>query len=270
MARVVGVDDVDDPRLDDYRDLTDVALRTRIEQPLGVFMAEGSLVIVRALAAGYAMRSAVVSPRWADELVATLDRTGAGDVPVYVASEDLLRRITGFHVHRGAIASMRRRPLPDAREVLAASRRVVVVEDMVSHTNLGAIFRSAGALGMDAVLLTPSCADPLYRRSVRVSMGGVFALPWARLPGWPDAAQLLRDTGFRLLALTPGADAVPIGEVRVAAGERLALLLGSEGPGLTAAALSVADQRVRIPMARDVDSLNVAAAAAVAFYALGL
>jgi tRNA G18 (ribose-2'-O)-methylase SpoU len=260
---VVVVEDAADNRLADYCALTDVALRTRIEQPLGVFIAEGSLVIERALAAGYRMRSALMSPRWFDALQPVLQGV---DAPIYLAPEDVLREVTGFHVHRGALAGMHRKPQPEASAVLRSARRIVVVEDIVSHTNLGAIFRSAGALGMDGVLLTPSCADPLYRRSVRVSMGGVFALPWARLGAWQESLQLLRDEGFTVLALTPAADATDVRTLELA--ERVALVLGTEGGGLSTAALGGADRRVRIPMARGMDSLNVAAAAAIAFYEL--
>jgi tRNA G18 (ribose-2'-O)-methylase SpoU len=214
-------------------------------------------VIRRALAAGYPVRSALVSPKW----VHTLEGV---QTDVFVGSEELLRAVTGFHVHRGALACFARRPLPDAAEVAAGARRLAVLEDVNTHTNVGAIFRAAAALGIDAVLLSPSCADPLYRRSVRVSMGGVFAVPYARADPWEPTLQALADDGFRLLALSP-AGALDIGAVP--AGGRLALLLGAEGPGLSAVALARA-QPVRIPMAPGVDSLNVASAAAVAFYAL--
>jgi tRNA G18 (ribose-2'-O)-methylase SpoU len=265
LTAPVEVGSADDDRLADYRDLTDVALRTAFEPPHGLFIAESELVIRRALAAGYRPRSMVMAPEWLDRmssLVADLD------APVYAASYDVLRRLTGFNVHRGALASFHRKPLPTVAEVVAPSSRVVVLEDMVSHTNLGAVFRCAAALGMDAVVLSPSCADPLYRRSVRVSMGQVFAIPYARADRWPGCLDDLRDDGFRVVALTPAADAEPLGETAYD-DERLAVLLGTEGAGLSDRAVDRTDVRVGIPMSRDVDSLNVAAAAAVAFWELG-
>lgn len=266
MGPVVEIDDPADPRLADYRSLTDVALRTKLEPPLGLFIAEGALVIQRALAAGYRLRSALMTPQWLDRTEAALERS---DAPVYVATVDLLHTVTGFHVHRGALASVRRRPLPTLAELITTCRRLVIIEDLVNHTNLGAIFRSAAALGMDGVVLSPSSADPLYRRSVRVSMGAVFGVPYARAQAWPAAIDRLRTDGFRVLALTPAPDAVPLDTVVIDA-ERLALVVGTEGPGLSAGAAAAADQRVRIPMMANVDSLNVAAAAAVAFWQLGL
>lgn len=233
---------------------------------MGLFIAEGELVISRALAAGYELRSALVSPRWLSGLLPAL---GGTDGPVYVGAEPLLRAVAGFHVHRGALASMRRKPLPAFSQVVDASRRLLVIEDMVSHTNLGAVFRSAAGLGVDGVLLSPSCADPLYRRSVRVSMGGVFSLPWAKLSSWPGGLESLRAAGFSVLALTPSETAEEVASVRPSTGDRLALLLGTEGAGLSSQALALADRQVRIPMSRGVDSLNVAAAAAIACYVLG-
>lgn len=251
----IGVDAVDDPRIADYRTLTDVDLRRRIEPAQGIFLAEGELVIRRALAAGYAPISALVSPKWLP--------TVAGLVaPVFVGSPELLRAVTGFHVHRGALACFARRPLPAATDLLGA-RRIAVLEDVNTHTNVGAIFRAAAALGVDAVLLSPACSDPLYRRAVRVSMGAVFAVPYARAEPWLPTLHALRHSGFRLLALSPDGHR-DIAEVD--RGERLALLLGAEGPGLTPTALALAEG-VRIPMSAGVDSLNVAAAASVAFYA---
>jgi tRNA G18 (ribose-2'-O)-methylase SpoU len=181
----------------------------------------------------------------------------------------MLERVTGFHVHRGVLASFHRQPLPPASEVLAKGRRVVILEDVNNHTNLGAIFRGAAALGIDGVLLSPTCADPLYRRSVRVSMGEVFAIPYAKLDPWPQALSEVRDAGYTLLALTPSPGAVPIQQLTQTQRLRSALLLGAEGAGLTEAAIRASDVRVVIPMRRNVDSLNVAAAAAVAFWELG-
>ncbi|HEY2947069.1 MAG TPA: RNA methyltransferase [Micromonosporaceae bacterium] len=259
------ITDPEDERIADYRALTDVELRTRWEPPHGLFIAEGELVLRRALRAGYPPRSFLLDEKRVDQLA---DLAGAG-APVYAASQDVLQRATGFHVHRGVLASFRRRPLPAAADVLAAARRVAILEDVNNHTNLGAVFRGAAALGVDAVLLSPSSADPLYRRSVRVSMGEVFAVPYATLDPWPGALAAVRDAGFTLLALTPAADALPIQSLDASARARPALLLGAEGTGLSRSALRASDQRVRIPMRRGVDSLNVAAAAAVAFWELG-
>ena len=223
-------------------------------------------MIRRALAAGYRPRSMVMAPEWLERMAALIEDV---DAPVYAASYDVLRELTGFNVHRGALASFHRKPLPPADEVVASATRLVVLEDIVSHTNLGAVFRCAAALGMDAVLLSPSCADPLYRRSVRVSMGEVFAVPYARAETWPATLDRLRDDGFAVLALTPAADAVALDAVSFGGDDRVAVLLGSEGPGLAGRTLDRADVRVRIPMARGVDSLNIAAAAAVTFWVLG-
>lgn len=255
--------DPSDPRLADYRALTDVELRMRFEEPYGLFIAEGELVLRRALAAGYRARSILVDAKRVDQ-IADLPT----DAPVYAADQSLLQELTGFHVHRGVLGSIHRRPLPSADEVIAPARALAVLEDVNNHTNLGAIFRGAAALGMDGVLLSPSCADPLYRRSVRVSMGAVFAVPYARLDPWPGALATVRSAGFTLLALTPGAGAVPIQELADEARARPALLLGAEGSGLSQASMDAADARVVIPMHRGVDSLNVAAAAAVAFWEL--
>jgi tRNA G18 (ribose-2'-O)-methylase SpoU len=262
----VEIESADDDRLADYRNLTDVALRTTIEPPHGLFIAESELVIRRALAAGYRPRSMVMAPEWLERMAGLID---AVDAPVYGASYDVLRQLTGFNVHRGALASFHRKPLPTVADVLHDARRVVVLEDLVSHTNLGAIFRCAAALGMDGVVLSPSCADPLYRRSVRVSMGSVFAIPYGRSEAWPAELDSMRSEGFSVLALTPAADAVALDDLRYTDEDRLAVLLGSEGLGLAGATMARTDVRLRIPMAGDVDSLNVAAAAAVTFWVLG-
>ena len=264
MSVAEQITDPEDPRLADYRALTDVELRTRFEPPSGLFIAEGELVLRRALRAGYTPRSMLFDEKRVDEL-----KDLAGQAPVYAATQAVLQRATGFHVHRGVLASFHRRPLPTAAEVLAGARRLVVLEDVNNHTNLGAIFRGAAALGVDAVLLSPSCADPLYRRSVRVSMGEVFAVPYAHLEPWPGGLAEVRAAGFALLALTPAADAVPIQRLGPDQRARAALLLGAEGAGLSRQALNASDVRVAIPMRRGVDSLNVAAAAAVAFWELG-
>lgn len=255
----------EDPRLADYVSLRDVQLRKSLEAEHGLFIAEGEKVVRRAVAAGYQARSLLMSPRWLDGLGDVLD--SVGDVPCYVADDDLVEAVTGFHVHRGALASLRRRPLPGVSEVLGGARRVAVCEDLVDHTNVGAVFRCAAALGMDAVLLSPRCADPLYRRSVKVSMGAVFSVPYTRLPGWYDALTGLRGAGFQVLALTPGPDADPLPSVRLA--ERVAVVVGAEGAGISPRWMESADARVRIPMTPGVDSLNVSAAAAIAFYLVG-
>ncbi|MEQ4305496.1 RNA methyltransferase [Plantactinospora sp. B6F1] len=265
------ITDPEDPRIADYRALTDVELRTRWEPPNGLFIAEGELVLRRAVRAGYRPRSFLVDAKRVDQLGDLAAGNGAGGTPapVYAASPAVLERVTGFHVHRGVLGSFHRRALPTVPEVLREARRVVVLEDVNNHTNLGAIFRGAAALGVDAVLLSPTCADPLYRRSVRVSMGEVFAVPYARFDSWPAGLDRVREAGFAVLAMTPAPDAVPIQRLTPAQRERAALLLGAEGPGLTAGAQSASDVRVVVPMRRGVDSLNVAAAAAVAFWELG-
>ncbi|HZN20236.1 MAG TPA: RNA methyltransferase [Micromonosporaceae bacterium] len=259
------VTDPDDPRLADYRALTDVELRTRWEPPHGLFIAEGELVLRRALRAGYHPRSYLLDVKRTGQLA---DLTGAG-TPAFAATQEVLQRVTGFHVHRGVLASFHRKPLPPVDEVLRPARRVALLEDLNNHTNLGAIFRGAAALGVDAVLLSPTCADPLYRRSVRVSMGQVFAVPYAKVDPWPEGVADVRTAGFTVLALTPSADAIPIQRLSPAQRRRTALMLGAEGAGLTEAAMRLSDARVAIPMRRGVDSLNVAAAAAVAFWELG-
>ncbi|MET7414465.1 TrmH family RNA methyltransferase [Streptomyces rubiginosohelvolus] len=265
MAELITVDDPDDPRLSDYIGLTDVELRRRREPAEGLFIAEGEKVIRRARQTGYEMRSMLLSAKWVDVMRDVIDEVPA---PVYAVAPELAERVTGYHVHRGALASMQRKPLPAAEELLGTARRVVVMESVNDHTNIGAIFRSAAALGMDAVLLSPDCADPLYRRSVKVSMGAVFSVPYARLEAWPKSLETVREAGFRLLALTPDAKATSIDEAAPHRLERVALMLGAEGDGLSTRALMAADEWVRIPMAHGVDSLNVGAAAAVAFYAV--
>lgn len=272
---VIHLTDPDDERLADYTRLTDVALRRVMEPATGLYMAESSKVIERALAVGHRPRSLLMTQRWLPDLadlLADVERRFPG-VPVYVGPNDVVEAITGFHLHRGALAAMHRPELPTVEDVLsgardgAGARRVAVLEGIVDHTNVGAVFRSAAALGVDAVLISPECADPLYRRSVRVSMGTVFAVPWTRLEPWPGGLELLRDRGFTVAALALTDDAVTLDELVAAPPERLALVLGTEGDGLSRHAIDAADVVVRIPMAGGVDSLNVAAASAVAFWA---
>jgi tRNA G18 (ribose-2'-O)-methylase SpoU len=262
----VEIDDPADPRLADYVGLTDTVRRVRHEPAAGFFLAEGQLVMRRAAQAGCPPRSLLLAPNRVDDVLPALATL---DCPVYVASPAVLHAVTGFHVHRGALGSFGRPAERAAADVLAEATRVLVLEEVNSPTNLGAIFRSAAGLGMDAVLLSPTCCDPLYRRAVRVSMGEVLAVPYAYLPDWPAGLATVREAGFRVCALTPADDATPLDAVSVSADDRIAVLLGAEGPGLTAAAQAASDLRVRIPMAAGVDSLNVAAAAAVACWALG-
>lgn len=267
----IVIDDAADPRLVDYTGLTDVALRTRREPAEGLYMAESEAVIRRALAAGHRPRSMLLATRWLDplaDLVATVTATGA---PVYTGAPAVVDGVAGFHVHRGAIAAMHR-PAPEPVEALLARlpgrSRIVVLEDVVDHTNVGAIVRSVAALGADAVLVTPRCADPLYRRAVRVSMGTVFQVPWTRTGPWPEGIGRLRAAGFTVAALGLDENAVPLAQLAADPPERLALVLGTEGDGLAARTVDACDLTVRIPMAGGVDSLNVAAAAAVAIWAL--
>jgi tRNA G18 (ribose-2'-O)-methylase SpoU len=262
MAHLVEIDDPCDPRLADYRDLRDVELRRHLEAEHGLFLAEGEKVVRRAVDGGFVPRSFLLARRWLAGLADVLDRCEA---PCYVVSEGLAEEVTGFHVHRGALASLERRPLPSLDAVLAGARTVVVLEDVVDHTNVGAAFRSAAALGVDAVLLAPRCADPLYRRAVKVAMGAVFALPWTRLPDWYDALPQLSARGFTTVALTLSEDARPVEEAVAGLG-RVALVLGGEGHGLSPRWERSADRRAVIPMHAGVDSLNVAAATAVACY----
>jgi tRNA G18 (ribose-2'-O)-methylase SpoU len=297
MTQIVAVDDPDDPRLADYVRLTDVRLRTSMEAAHGLFMAEGEKVIRRAVAAGYRVRSMLVTP---DRVASLAGVAGAG--PVYVISHEAAERVTGYRVHRGALASVNRRALPSVTDVLAGRvapspgvsgpsagvsaawpadrrrdrdpgwpRRIVVLEDLVDHGNVGGIFRCAAALGVDAVILSPRCADPLYRRAIKVSMGAVLAIPYARMAGWRAGLAEIREAGFALLALTPDQSAVPLDAVPMEG--RIALLLGTEGDGLSSRWLGEADKAVCIPMsagamALGVDSLNVVAAAAIACHGL--
>jgi tRNA G18 (ribose-2'-O)-methylase SpoU len=262
VADLIEITDPADPRLADYRDLRDVELRKHLEAEHGLFLAEGEKVVRRAVEAGYAPRSLLMAPRWLDGLADVLATT---DAPCFVLSEALAEQVTGFHVHRGALASLERRPLPSVAEVLDGARSVLVLEDLVDHTNVGAVLRSGAALGFDAVLLSPRCADPLYRRAIKVAMGAVFTMPWTRLPDWYDALPDLSAVGFTTVALTLAPDSTPIEEA-VAGLDRMALVLGSEGHGLSARWEASADRRAIIPMREGIDSLNVAAASAVACY----
>jgi tRNA G18 (ribose-2'-O)-methylase SpoU len=287
VAHLVPIGDPRDPRLADYVRLTDVQLRRTLEVEAGLFIAEGEKVVRRAVQTGHRVRSFLMAAKWVEALRDLLDQVEA---PVYVVDDATAEALTGYAVHRGALASMTRLPLPSVPEILAGARplpaacagggavrhlspprRILVLEDLADHGNVGAIFRCAAALGVAAIVLSPRCADPLYRRAVKVSMGAVFAIPYARMTDWHDGLAELRAAGFRLLALTPDQSALPLG--KAAAGDRVALMLGSEGDGLSSRWLREADEPVCIPMSADamsmgVDSLNVVAAAAIACHTL--
>lgn len=264
MREIIGITDFDAPELDVYARLSEREL-LRHDAPLeGLFIAESPKVIERALDAGYEPLSLLLEPKHIEGEAREI--VGRCDVPVYTAPLDVLTQLVGFQLTRGVLCAMRRKAEPSPEDVCADARRVVVLEDVMNPTNVGAIFRSAAALGMDAVLLTRGCADPLYRRAVRVSMGNVFLIPWTRVDA--DWSERLRALGFRTAAMALTDASVPIGDAAVAAEPRLAVVLGTEGDGLAARTIADCDYTVRIPMSRGVDSLNVAAASAVAFYEL--
>ena len=272
VSNIIELNDLAAPGLDVFARLTEAQLRSRMEPERGVFIAENPKVIRLALDAGCAPVSFLMERKQAEgparELIAR-----CGDVPVYIAGRDLLAELIGFRLTRGVLCALRRPPLPGVEEVCAGARRVAVLEDIADATNVGAIFRSAAALGVDAVLVTPSCCDPLCRRAVGVSMGTVLLVPWTRIgdgPGdWPGpGVERLRGMGFRTVAMALSADAIPIDDPRLAAEEKLAIVLGTEGNGLARRTIAVCDYTARIPMSHRVDSLNVAAASAVAFWQL--
>jgi tRNA G18 (ribose-2'-O)-methylase SpoU len=302
LPSAVRVTDPGDPRLRDYTDLTDVRLRTAREPAEGLYMAESSTVIRRALGAGHRPRSFLMADKWLESMSDVL--VAHPDVPVFVGDEDVLREVTGFHLHRGALAAMHRPVLPSVHELVTGARggagarrmavledivdhtnvkgrkvqesdpallraraRIAVLENLVDHTNVGAVFRSAAALGVDAVLVTPRCADPLYRRSVRVSMGTVFQVPWTRIESWPGDIEVLKEAGYVVAGMTLGEGAITLDELVAQDYQKLALVFGTEGHGLRPETDRVLDRRVTIPMMNGVDSLNVAASSAVAFYA---
>lgn len=263
---IIRIDDLSVPELADYTELTDVALRRVREPAEGLYLAESPKVIERAVAAGHRPRSFLLLEEWVAQLTPILERFP--EVPAFVGESEQLEQLTGFHMHRGALASMHRPTPRDPQELLNASRRVVVLEDLADHTNVGAIFRTIAALGADAVLLSPACADPLYRRAVRVSMGAVLQVPWARLPDWREAGPMIRDAGYELAAFALRDDAQDLAEFVRDIPERLALMFGSEGPGLSKRAHASATRAVTIPMEHGVDSLNVSTAAALALWAV--
>ena len=289
---LVELKTLSDPRLDVYSRLTEAQLRNKLEPEKGVFIAESFKVIDRALSAGYLPLSLLMEPHWLEAASDVIDRVELRnpDASVFVLPKDEVKKLTGFELTRGILCAMRRPPLPSVQDLLSGraaqseefitacglsrpARRVAVLEGIVDHTNVGAIFRSAAALGMDAVLVTPTCCDPLYRRSVRVSMGTVFQVPWTRIgqtpADWPKVGiSLLEDLGFKTAAMALSDDSVSLRDPDLNGEEKIAVILGTEGDGLASSTIASCDYTVRIPMAHGVDSLNVAAASAVAFYQL--
>lgn len=283
--RFIHLDSIDDERVAAYVNLTEIQLRNRLEPSKGLFIAESPKVIDRALAAGREPISLLVEESWIDGMSGMFDvieKRWGDDIPVYVASPEQLKRLTGYRLHRGALAAMKRWSLPSVEEVCRGARRVAVMENIVDHTNVGALMRSAAALDVDAVLVTPSCGDPLYRRAARVSMGTVFQVPWTRIGGddkhyWPfTGMRELHDLGFTTVAMALEDDSISLAELvrRLNNAEtesdhidKLVLIFGTEGDGLSHHTISRADLTVKIPMSHGVDSLNVAASSAVAFYA---
>ena len=269
MPHIIEVTDLAAPELDVYARLTGAQLRNRLEPDKGVFIAESPKVIATALDAGYEPLSLLMERRHIEgDAQPILAR--CGEIPVYTAERETLARLTGFELTRGVLCAMRRPRLPSVEEVCARARRVAVLEGIVDHTNVGAIFRSAAALGIDAVLVTPTCCDPFYRRAVRVSMGTVFQVPWTYLPEDGDWQQTLHALGFQTAAMALRDDSLRIDDKRLRTVPRLAIVLGTEGDGLASNTIAACDYTVRIPMTHGVDSLNVAAASAVAFYQLAL
>ena len=281
----ITIDSIDDERVAAYTNLTEIQLRNRLEPERGLFIAESPKVIDRALAAGREPISLLVEEPWIEGMSQTfdvVDKRWGTDIPVYVASPEQLRQLTGYRLHRGALSAMRRWPLPSVQETCRDARRVAVMENIVDHTNVGALMRSAAALDVDAVLVTPSCGDPLYRRAARVSMGTVFQIPWTRIGGddkhfWPRRGlEELRSLGFTTVAMALSDDSISLDELTRRLNnspesadhiDKLALIFGTEGDGLSRHTIAGADLTVKIPMSHGVDSLNVAASSAVAFYA---
>lgn len=281
----ITIDSIDDERVAAYTNLTEIQLRNRFEPERGLFIAESPKVIDRALAAGREPISLLVEEPWIEGMSQTfdvVDKRWGTDIPVYVASPEQLRQLTGYRLHRGALSAMRRWPLPSVEETCRDARRVAVMENIVDHTNVGALMRSAAALDVDAVLVTPSCGDPLYRRAARVSMGTVFQIPWTRIGGddkhfWPRRGlEELRSLGFTTVAMALSDDSISLDELTRRLNnspesadhiDKLALIFGTEGDGLSRHTIAGADLTVKIPMSHGVDSLNVAASSAVAFYA---
>ncbi len=269
VANVREITDFSAPELDVYARLTENQLVNRAEPEKGMFIAESPLVIGRALDAGYTPVSFLMEPKDVETRgKALLER--CGDIPVYVAELDVLTQLTGFHLTRGMLCAMYRKPLPAVEQLCANAKRIAVLEDVMNPTNIGAIIRSAAALHMDALVLTSACSDPLYRRAIRVSMGNVFQIPWTYFPKGADWTNQLHQLGFKTVAMALKEDSLDIYDPRLQQEDKLAVVLGTEGDGLAAETIAHCDYTVRIPMSHGVDSLNVAAASAVAFYQLGL
>jgi tRNA G18 (ribose-2'-O)-methylase SpoU len=267
-ATVVDVTDPGDPRLDDFRDLNSIDRRPDLPTGKALVIGEGVLVVQRMLASRFRPFALLGTDRRLAELGDDLSGSSVPpDIPYYRASAEVMAKVVGFHLNRGVLAAARRAPESTVEQVLDGATTVAVLEGVNDHENLGSIFRNAAGLGVDAVVFGAGCADPLYRRAVRVSMGYALLVPYARAVAWPSDLNILREKGFRLLAMTPDPSAVPLAQAMEVRGEqRLAVLVGAEGPGLTPAAMRASDMRVRIPMSRGTDSLNVATAAALAFY----
>ena len=269
MVNVREITDFSAPELDVYARLTENQLVNRAETEKGMFIAESPLVIGRALDAGYTPVSFLMEPKDVETRgKALLERCGS--IPVYVAELDVLTQLTGFHLTRGMLCAMYRKPLPAVERLCANAKRIAVLEDVMNPTNIGAIIRSAAALHMDALVLTSACSDPLYRRAIRVSMGNVFQIPWTYFPKGADWTNQLHQLGFKTVAMALKEDSLDIYDPRLQQEDKLAVVLGTEGDGLAAETIAHCDYTVRIPMSHGVDSLNVAAASAVAFYQLGL
>ncbi len=263
-APVIDVDDPGDPRLDDFRDLNSVDRRPDLPSGKGLVIAEGVLVVQRMLASRFRPRALLGTDRRRNELAGDLDGT---DAPYYRVAADVMADVVGFHLNRGVLASASRPPEPSVTQVIDGATTIAVLEGVNDHENLGSIFRNAAGLGVDGVVFGAGCADPLYRRAVRVSMGHALLVPYARATAWPADLDLLCDNGFRLLAMTPDPAARPLPAAMTDLGaQKVAIMVGAEGPGLTDRAMRASDVRVRIPMSRGTDSLNVATAAALAFY----
>ena len=264
MHQVVDIADPDDARLDDFRDLNSIDRRPDLPSGKGLVIGEGVLVVQRMLASRFSPFALMGNDRRLTEL---RDDLAGVDVPYYRVDPDVMARVVGFHLNRGVLAAARRPPVSSLREVIVRARTVVALEGVNDHENLGSIFRNAAGLGVDAVVFGPGCADPLYRRAVRVSMGHALLVPYAWARGWPASLKMLCDNGFRLLAMTPDPAAATLAEaMALLRDDKVAILMGAEGPGLTQTAMRASDIRVRIPMSRGTDSLNVATAAALAFY----
>ena len=270
MAHIISITDFDTPELDVYARLTEHQLVNRADPANALFIAESPLVIGRALESGCVPVSFLMEPRHLTSQALPLLERCPEDIPVYTAAPEVLTRLTGFHLTRGMLCAMRRPALPTVEEVCANARRIAVLENVMNPTNIGAIFRCAAALGMDAVLLTAAGSDPLYRRASRVSMGNVFLVPWTYLPEEAPGPERLRRLGFQTVAMALREDSLLLNDPRLMAAEKLAVVLGTDGDGLSDGTIAACDYTVRIPMTHGVDSLNVAAASAVAFYQLGL